>query len=145
MSTVAEALEATFETQYRAAIEENAQLVARLAGAESDANVETVRALRVELATAAAVTKRLKQCGGEAELARRNWATPVCFKCVPPPPPLKRQAACAAPTHHAFDIDIYDCPCGHMYGDHEYRWTGGNDHGNVMDIVKCSTCEAANG
>jgi hypothetical protein len=88
---------------------------------------------------------RCKQCGGVAEEERRIWATPVCFACVPSPgrlPSSPRQAACAPPTHYAFDIDIYDCPCGHMYGDHDYRLTGGNDHGKMMDIVKCSTCEA---
>ena len=31
---------------------------------------------------------RCKQCGGVAEEARRCYATPVCFKCLPPPPPL---------------------------------------------------------
>ena len=43
--------------------------------------------------------------------------------------------ACAPPTHDAFDIDIYDCPCGHMYGDHDYRWVN-----NTMVIVHCETC-----
>jgi hypothetical protein len=86
---------------------------------------------------------RCKQCGGVAEEARRCYATPVCFACLPPPKPLPiakfaSAAKCTPPTHHAFDIDIYDCPCGHMYGDHEYRWTGGNDH--VMEISQCNEC-----
>lgn len=88
----------------------------------------------------ASETPRCKQCGGKIEIERRLWATPVCFACVPPPPRKPRQAACSPPTHGAFDIDIYDCPCGHMYGDHDYRWTGGNDHGNAMDIAKCNEC-----
>ena len=49
---------------------------------------------------------------------------------------------CAPPTHDAFDIDVYDCPCGHMYGDHDYRW-GKREDGTmgVMRIVRCLTCE----
>ena len=46
---------------------------------------------------------------------------------------------CAAPTMHAFDIDIYDCPCGHMYGDHEYIWCRGVDD-RKMEIVRCTKC-----
>jgi hypothetical protein len=52
-------------------------------------------------------------------------------------PPRPR---CAPPTHYAFDIDIYDCPCGHMYGDHEYRSISGN-----LEIVRCVTCEISGG
>lgn len=82
-----------------------------------------------------------KQCGGVAEEARRIYATPVCFKCLPPPPPLKRHSSCAPPAHPAFDYDIYDCPCGHMYGDHEYRYVE-----RKMVIDGCVSCsELRNG
>ena len=51
---------------------------------------------------------------------------------------------CSPPTHHAFDIDIYDCPCGHMYGDHDYRWLRTAIHPEkAMIIIRCETCEAA--
>lgn len=33
---------------------------------------------------------KCKQCGGDAEEARRCYATPVCFSCLPPPRPLKK-------------------------------------------------------
>lgn len=47
-------------------------------------------------------------------------------------------------THRAFDIDIYDCPCGHMYGAHEYSWLGTAVHPEkAMVIVRCETCDAA--
>lgn len=29
-----------------------------------------------------------KQCGGNLEKERADWATPVCFACLPPPAPL---------------------------------------------------------
>lgn len=52
-----------------------------------------------------------------------------------------RQAACAPPTHNAFDIDIYDCPCGHMYGDHDYSWLSTAVHPEkTMVIVCCESC-----
>ena len=48
---------------------------------------------------------------------------------------------CSPPTHHAFDIDIYDCPCGHMYGDHEYTWLRTAIHPEkAMVIIRCETC-----
>jgi hypothetical protein len=82
-------------------------------------------------------------CGGavrpERPVTHFGWCTQQ--KWIPDHHrPTPRAAPCAPPTHHAFDIDIYDCPCGHMYGDHDYQWTGGNDHGNVMDIAKCNKC-----
>jgi hypothetical protein len=89
---------------------------------------------------------RCKQCGGVAEEARRCYATPVCFACLPPPAPLpvaklRSAKACAPPTHHAFDIDIYDCPCGHMYGDHDYSWLSTAVHPEkAMLIVRCEKC-----
>lgn len=51
--------------------------------------------------------------------------------------------SCAPPTHHAFDIDIYDCPCGHMYGDHEYNWLRTAIHPEkAMIIISCEKCSA---
>ena len=48
---------------------------------------------------------------------------------------------CSPPTHHAFDIDIYDCPCGHMYGDHEYTWLSTAVHPEkAMVIIRCEKC-----
>jgi hypothetical protein len=44
---------------------------------------------------------------------------------------------CAPPTHAAFDIDVYDCPCGHMYGDHDY---GRRKPGGTMVIDHCTVC-----
>ena len=45
---------------------------------------------------------------------------------------------CAPPTLHAFDIDIYDCPCGHMYGDHDYMTVNGE-----IVALNCNRCDAA--
>ncbi len=63
-----------------------------------------------------------------------------------PPPPRPIKMACAPPTHHAFDIDIYDCPCGHMYGDHDYRWLSTAVHPQkTMIIVGCTMCGVPSG
>jgi len=83
-----------------------------------------------------------KQCGGVVEAARRILVTAVCFKCLPPlPPQPPPHSPCAPPAHPAFDYDIYDCPCGHMYGDHEYRYVE-----RKMVIDSCVSCsELRNG
>lgn len=44
--------------------------------------------------------------------------------------------SCAPPSHPAFDLDIYDCPCGHMYGDHEYHYVE-----RKMVIDHCVSCK----
>ena len=47
----------------------------------------------------------------------------------------------APPTHPAFDIDIYDCPCGHPYGDHDYRWAESfSSPTGLMIIDHCVAC-----
>ena len=43
--------------------------------------------------------------------------------------------SCAVPTEFYFDVDVYDCPCGHMYGSHEYKYDRG-----LMIIMKCQDC-----
>lgn len=43
--------------------------------------------------------------------------------------------ACAPIDHPVFDCDVYDCPCGHMYGMHEYRHVDGK-----MIIDRCTEC-----
>lgn len=42
-----------------------------------------------------------------------------------------------AEYHRVFDIDVYDCPCGHPYGSHDYGTMGG-----LMLITACLDCEA---
>lgn len=44
---------------------------------------------------------------------------------------------CMPPTYYAFDIDIYDCPCGHIYGNHDYKWL---DPEGIMIIAGCTVC-----
>ena len=44
-----------------------------------------------------------KQCGAEVEEARRCYATPVCYACLPPPEPL--EVLCVA------GIDGVRCTC----------------------------------
>lgn len=52
---------------------------------------------------------------------------------------------CSPPTIEPFDIDVYDCPCGHAYGEHEYEWMGhaaGPPHKREMRIIRCTRCPA---
>ena len=43
---------------------------------------------------------------------------------------------CKVPDFETFDIDVHDCPCGHLYGDHEYDYKGPR-----MIIERCLRCE----
>lgn len=52
---------------------------------------------------------------------------------------VPQRPACSPPSldeyRATFDIDIYDCPCGHMYGDHDYQHCNG-----TMVLGKCNEC-----
>jgi hypothetical protein len=51
---------------------------------------------------------------------------------------LKIPPGCRAPDFPAFDIDVYDCQCGHSFGDHDYgRFANGD-----MRINFCTKCAA---
>lgn len=50
--------------------------------------------------------------------------------------PLQGARECQSPNFHTFDIDMHDCPCGHMYGDHDYEW--GPD--KQIKLLKCHGC-----
>ena len=50
--------------------------------------------------------------------------------------PFCARAECKAPSFPAFDIDVYDCPCGHSYGDHDYGRHANGD----MKINHCTQC-----
>lgn len=58
--------------------------------------------------------------------------------------PLKRQpCAETADAYLAFDPDLYDCPCGHAYGEHDYDLPV--ERPRRMVIRHCLGCEAARG
>lgn len=42
---------------------------------------------------------------------------------------------CRPFTGNVFDVDVYDCPCGHIYGVHDYYY---DQHG--MQVNSCSGC-----
>ncbi len=48
-------------------------------------------------------------------------------------------SACSPPTEHHFDVDMHDCPCGHLYGHHDYEY----DAAGVMVILRCDKCPKA--
>jgi hypothetical protein len=51
---------------------------------------------------------------------------------------VERRDRCRAPDFPAFDIDVYDCQCGHSFGDHDYgRFANGD-----MRINFCTKCAA---
>ena len=43
---------------------------------------------RAEVAALKQSGPMCRQCGARVEVARWCYATPMCFKCLPPPPPL---------------------------------------------------------
>jgi hypothetical protein len=74
-----------------------------------DAALATPPTVKADLTVAAPRVEplRCRQCGGVAEEARRCYATPVCYACLPPPKPLPiaplrstpAAPAVAAPAH----------------------------------------------
>jgi len=51
--------------------------------------------------------------------------------------PNSKAGRCEPPDFETFDIDVHDCPCGHMYGDHDYEYVDGKMH-----IAECLNCPA---
>lgn len=61
-----------------------------------------------------------------------RWSLPrPAWKCAAPDEKLDAQT---------FDIDVYDCPCGHPYGAHDY--TRANSGAREMLILGCNSCKA---
>lgn len=58
--------------------------------------------------------------------------TPPRQPCAPPAP--------GSDAAVAFGVDLYDCPCGHMYGDHEYSYST-SALATDMVIGRCYRCD----
>lgn len=49
---------------------------------------------------------------------------------------------CKEPDFEVFDWDVYECPCGHLYGHHDYHCTSRvPGHLGRMVIERCLKCD----
>lgn len=67
------------------------------------------------------MTPTCRQCGSRVEKERADYATPMCFACLPPPRPLpvrRKCSRCVHDEHRGFCTGrnggtAYPCPCFH--------------------------------